>query len=403
MTAFYAPIDFSGNGSADNNMSENLAPFPYGARQGHSLLVPTATPGATILQPKVFEDQNGAYWDFPNGVNADLQPIENIATTPWRPGDKGGHAPGTLFVKFRVTGTLTADNTLIDISFGGSTGTPTFNIYVDTVNVVGWIRTGSEQGADAPIPSTIGETYIAVFTTRAHNDHQTLNYNVRTGVVSSGANTSSSGTSAGNAPRMQFGAKAGGLRAKDKRIYYGGYIDRGLTLAEMLDLARTADDLLIPRIRRLPVIGGAPVTGDLAATLDSDTVAATVSVPIVGTMAATLDNDTVAATTSVAISGNLAATLDSDTVVSTVTVPLSANLAATLDDDVVGATAYPGDGAVAVLGDTPVTLDGDTVASTVTLDLIADLAATLDGDTVAAYVIAGSNGPFTRRRMLRLS
>ncbi|MEO3474434.1 hypothetical protein AAFN86_21390 [Roseomonas sp. CAU 1739] len=68
-----------------------------------------------------------------------------------------------------------------------------------------------------------------------------------------------------------------------------------------------------------------------------------------------------------------------------------------------GATAYPGIGAVAVLGDTPVALEDDVIAATVTLDLIADLAATLDGDTVAAYVIAGSNGPFTRRRMLRLS
>lgn len=145
------------------------------------------------------------------------------------------------------------------------------------------------------------------------------------------------------------------------------------------------------------------VFGNLAATLADDTVAATGSVPVVGNLAATLAADAVAATGSVPVIGNLAATLDADTLAATATVLLSGNLAATLSDDAAAATGYPGDAVVGVVGESPIILDDDTLDATATVELLGDLAVTLDGDGLAALAIVGSNGPFTRRRMLVLN
>lgn len=301
----------------------------------------------------------------------------------WNPQGAGGYAPATIMwcgavVSVEQSGTNiysigSTDSNRIGLANSGG-------VWVGLVGLGGTTRvlTSSQTMFTGAVP------FIAIMTTRTATDHKLFVRRMDTGETTTATSASSIGSAGAVSAEVIGGSYAypSQFRAELK-THRALALNRGLLDEEAvallnepwagLEAART-------------FLGYAPpntaVIGDLAVTLDSDTVAATASVPIVGNLAVTLASDTVDATTTVQISGNLAVTLA---------------------DDVVSATGYPGDGAVGVLGDTPILLDDDVVAATVTVDLYGDLGVTLADDVVAAFVVSGSNGPFVRRRMVVLN
>jgi hypothetical protein len=102
-------------------------------------------------------------------------------------------------------------------------------------------------------------------------------------------------------------------------------------------------------------------------------------------------------------SGDLAITEDADTLDGSVFVPTSGLLDVTEEADALVASGQVGFGVSGSLGDVAIDEGDDTLAATGTIAAAGDLTVTEDADVLAAIGLAGSNGPFVRRRMLILN
>jgi hypothetical protein len=334
------------------------------------------------------------YWDtgqFGVGIYVPVSSgVQRTGAIRWQPQDHGGFQPLTIMWFGRwdsssqsganIAGYYSASGPRVHFYTTGATAANVTFRLSNTVNVAG------------PLVFGAFDTLVLVATMRSATDldfgmHYLGGSGSLTGFGKIDFATSSSnvGSAAAQITAENIGhaqPTTAGFTTATMTYVYASWT-RGMARDEMAALLNNPRGILRNRFfpGAYPQVATA-VTGDLAATLDADTVTALGSVPVVGTLAATLAGDTVA---------------------STADVELYVTLEATLAGDVVSATGYPGEGAIGVLGDTPIILEDDAVDATATVDLFGDLAVTLDADLVAAFAVSGTNGPFERRRMVVLN
>jgi hypothetical protein len=385
MAGLYVPRDPLGSAHVEQAHVENLAYGSVGSNNNGRFTKRWANPGTMWSVPRIRSDVYGPYWDFNDTPNWRFM-LAGTTTEhiPWRPGDNGGYQAGTLMVVLRHTGSPSGSQTYF--GFGGPAA---FAISATGGNLYGFIRmggTGSGLSVTGSAP-TVGDPYAVFFTTRSTTDHEFVMVNLRSGAISTTTSTTDLGTPGGYANTCAIGSYLYNLigaaeYARAVRIYQCGLWLRGMSLAEMGQIAKQVFALATPSVSRIPNIYVAPeVEADLAVTEAADTLVSSVIVPP---------------------TGDLAVTEDADALAATVTVYVTATLAASEEADALAATVQVGAGIIGALGDVAITEGDDTLAATVELDIYGDLATAELADSLAAFAAVGSNGPFTRRPFLNL-
>jgi hypothetical protein len=195
-----------------------------------------------------------------------------------------------------------------------------------------------------------------MFTTRTRSDHELYARNLVTGAEILATSTLDSGA-AGTIPEFMCISGGQTFNATTAKIYMGAFWARGMTTAEMREIARDPWGFTrrpsVPRVLRdaTPI----PVVGDLNATLGSVALASTGTVEAIADFTTTL--------------GALGLSAD----------------------------VQVGAGVLGSVGDLGIQIGDLTLSATATVDVIAELSESLGAITLNSAVIAGSNGPFARR------
>jgi hypothetical protein len=385
MAGLYVPRDQLGSATVETAHVENLAYGSIGSNHNGRFTRRWANPGSVWPVPRIRSDIYGPYWDFNDTPNWNFM-LAGTTTQhiPWRPGDNGGYQAGTLMVVLRHTAAPSGDQTYF--GFGGSTP---FTISATGGNLYGFIRMGggSSLSVTGSAP-TVGDPYAVFFTTRSTTDHEFVMVNLRSGAISTTTSTTNLGTAGTYANTCAIGSylydvTSAAEYARAVRIYQCGLWLRGMSLAEMGQIAKQVFALATPSVSRIPNIYVTPeVEADLAVTEAADTLVSSVIVPVVAAVSATEADDTLA---------------------SSVTLAVTAAVEATDASDILASTVQVGPGVIGALGDLAISEEADTLAAKVELDTYGDLAATEMADSLAAFAAVGSNGPFTRRPFLNLN
>lgn len=232
---------------------ENLAPGSYLSLPNRRFWRRTGN-GNVAQMAETLTDSTGPYWDFPAARIGRL--ASTSADIPWRPGDFGGHAPGTILAVAMITTELAADECLLSFASGGGSAEwfrMGFRLNGGNSVAFGGIRTITAQVVNSPA-LTLNRPYAVMFTTRTSTDHEIIARDLITGDVVGATSVGNSGT-AGITPNnytLGMTTETGDGQFFSKgRMYLAAYWARSMTQAEMYSVARSPLDLLTPRLPRL--------------------------------------------------------------------------------------------------------------------------------------------------------
>jgi len=336
---------------------ENLAPHDY-AGLPNARFWRRASTNSSLPQPETRADLVGPYWDFPAARRVRF--VSAAGLMPWRPGDTGGHAPGTLMAVVRLTASTGGEQVVFCFSANSAN---IFSIGFGSGSAArGVIRTNTSV-AVSTAGLTLNRPYVLLFTTRSNTDHQIIARDLWTGAVLSATSASNSGT-AGTIPsfhQIGYQTGAGDLNFfSSGRVYLCAFWARGMSQAEMHEVARAPMSLLAPSItRRAFAEDAGPVEADLDAVVEDCELSATG------------------------------------------TAPWNANLDATVEDCVLtSAAAQVGAGTLALF---EATVEDCELESATSVQVSGDLSVVLEDCVLSALGVTGSLGPFTRRPFLVLN
>jgi hypothetical protein len=214
--------------------------------------------GGAANKPDVRTDSFGPYWDFPD-TGRRFRLSSGSEDMWWRPGNSGGHAPGTLMFVGRLTGNTGGVQCAIGFSANSANY---FFLGFNNGNAYAQIRTNTERAFNSSA-LTVGNPVCVIFTTRAHNDHELVTLDLRTGSRTSNSGTLSSGT-AGTVPAnygIGFNTGTGDTHIMSQgRIYLAAGWARGMAADEMIALASDPWQIVAsnPHLRRRRYSAAAP-------------------------------------------------------------------------------------------------------------------------------------------------
>lgn len=249
LTALYVPVMVGAGASNQKTDLINLAYSPAAGVPAPRFIRRTASGNNTKIPTS--SDRVGPYWDATGNLQRWMNVISADGTLcSWRPGDNGGHAPGTLLVVVLLIDTFVNEGafswsansgaTEFGIGFGVSTG----------VRAYGYIATGTGQRFYGDVLS-LGAPHAVVFTTRGPTDHHLHTRNLVTGVIGDTASSANSGSTGINAANLRIGAR--GLSSptelgRAQRIYLCASWARSMTTAEMRAVAMDPFGLVAPAL-----------------------------------------------------------------------------------------------------------------------------------------------------------
>jgi hypothetical protein len=234
---------------------ENLAPAPYGALPNRRFWRRNGTSGGAT-SPSILTDVCGPYWDYPAARY--IRMTGTAAEMQWRPSDFGGHAPGTLMAVAMMTAAPSADNILICFS-GNSSNILSVGFALSGTSIArGVIRTNTAVNVNSATLS-LNRPYCLIFTTRSNVDHQLVVRDLLTGAVVGASSVTDSGL-IGTIPSFhQIGYQTGAADLNfftTGRLYAAAFWARGMTQAEMYEVAARPFSIVAPSLPRVAGAAG---------------------------------------------------------------------------------------------------------------------------------------------------